>query len=390
MSIHFPKSPAGIYVHIPFCERLCPYCDFAVTIAQDIPHQEYGNAICRELQGRRREIDGQVVKTIYFGGGTPSLLAPEVLGEILTKIENTFEVDPFREVTVEANPNQITAARLETYRALGVTRLSLGCQSFQARHLKALRRNHSAEMALQAIQTALPFFPTLSFDLMFAGPSQTMEEWEQDLGMISALVDQGLTHLSAYNLTIEEGTAFFLHRKRGTLQVPDDDLAAEMLERLVEVTATAGLRRYEVSNFAIPGFESRHNSAYWQGRSYLGVGVGAHSLEVLEGGEAIRRANPRKLADYFAARPQEIEKLNAETYFRERLFLAVRTRFGADLNALSSQFGPHLKESLFEDLHAALQTLEDQGLIERKGPHFSPTNRGLDLSDTLATLLYSL
>lgn len=377
-------------MHVPFCERLCPYCDFAVTVSLEIPHDEYGEAILRELTGRQKELAGRTVETLYFGGGTPSLLAPRVLSRIIEKVTALFGVHEVREITIEANPNQITAENLASWKDIGINRLSLGCQSFQPRHLNKLRRNHSADQALQAAHLAIAAFDNVSLDLMFAGPSQTMDEWEKDLAMLPDLVERGLTHLSSYNLTIEEGTAFSIRQKRGTVVVPDDDTAAEMLFRLVEATSGVGLRRYEVSNFARPGCESRHNSLYWRGIPYLGVGVGAHSLELRSPAVAIRRSNPRRLHDYLAAKAPNLELLDAATHFRERLFLGARSIFGVDLTELNAQFGEYIDPVLMRRAGALLDTVVAQGLFERNGQHYFPTNQGLNVSDGLAARFFEI
>ena len=378
---------SGVYIHVPFCERLCPYCDFAVSVQAEIPHREYGAALMAELDRRQGELGSRKVGTIYFGGGTPSLLAPEILNELVERVGSIFEMASNVEVTLEANPNQITGERLEQWREGGINRLSIGCQSFQDRHLKALRRNHDSAMAREAVSLAMKKMKRVSLDLMFAGPSQSKKEWEEDLEVLRELAEEGLDHLSGYNLTIEEGTAFWIRRKRGTVVVPGEEVAAEMLEGLVEVATSVGLKRYEVSNFAVPGGESRHNSGYWRGRPYLGVGMGAHSLEVLSDGSARRRANSRRYGEYMAGAKATVEELSPEAHFGERLFLGVRSSFGLDLDALQGQFGAKVGEEAFHRAEVELRALAEEGLLARDGRRFWPTNRGLNVSDGLAARL---
>ncbi len=384
-------NPAGIYVHIPFCERLCPYCDFAVSIKVEIPHREYAEAVIVELRRRREELDGFSVATLYFGGGTPSLLAPRWLERIVDEVDALFGPGEGMEVTMEANPNQLTGENLARWKGLGIERLSIGCQSFQDRHLRALRRNHDGEQAYEGVVRALGVMDRVSMDLMFAGPSQTMEEWEADLEAMQRLVsDHGLDHVSAYNLTIEPGTAFAIRQRRGTVKVPDHETAAAMLERLVEACQEVGLRRYEVSNFSVPRGESEHNSSYWRGRPYLGVGVGAHSLRVFEDGAALRRANPRRYDRYMESpgEPAEIEDLSPEDHLAERLFLGARSRFGIDMEELRERFGQSVGAELFEHIEGVLDDLVERGWMERAGAVIRPTNRGLDFSDSLAQWLF--
>lgn len=379
-------------MHVPFCERLCPYCDFAVSIKVDIPHREYTDAVVEELRRRASALDDRQVATIYFGGGTPSLLAPDCLAEILEEIDRLFSVERDVEVTMEANPNQVTAANLESWDQIGIERLSIGCQSFQDRHLDALSRNHDGAQAIAAVERALTTMERVSIDLMFAGPSQKPEEWEADLATMQRLVaDEGLDHISGYNLTIEPGTAFWIRRKRGSVETPPHETAAMMLERLVEATREVGLARYEVSNFAAPGGESRHNSSYWRGRPYLGVGVGAHSLEVGDGGRARRRANSDRYDDYINAvgEAEEIENLEPVSHLAERLFLGARTTFGIPLDEIRHQFRGAVSDERLADVQMVLRDLVDREWMEVDQENvYRPTNRGLNFSDALAGWLF--
>lgn len=386
------QNLAGIYIHVPFCRRRCPYCDFAVSIQVDIPHQAYTAAVIEELQKRHQELAGHSVATVYFGGGTPSLLAPQRLSELLGEVEARFGLQARAEVTMEANPNEVNEDNLQAWRALGINRLSIGCQSFQPRHLQALRRNHDRKQALRAVRRALEVMERVSIDVMFAGPSQSMQEWEADLEVVQALVrDDGLDHVSAYNLTIEQGTTFWIRRKQGIITLPDHDTAAKMLERLVHACADVGLNRYEVSNFSVIGGESEHNSAYWRARPYLGVGVGAHSLGVFDGECVRRRANPRRYDDYMKApgEPAEVEVLSASEHLAECLFLGARTTFGIDLALLQRRFGASVEKQWFIDIEAVLQDLVTRGWMDSDGDtRYWPTNRGLNFSDSLAGWLF--
>ena len=386
------QKRAGVYIHIPFCERLCPYCDFAVSVKVEIPHEEYACAISRELSERRGELEGHQVQTVYLGGGTPSLLRARELKATLETVDELFDLTDDVEVTMEANPNQVSSENLACWRAAGINRLSIGCQSFHDRHLKALRRTHNGDEARRAVELALGVMDRVSLDLMFAGPSQPLEEWKADLEIIKELVvESGLDHLSGYNLTIEPGTAFWIRRKRGTVVVPDDDMAALMLELLVEAAEAVGLRRYEVSNFAVDGGESRHNSSYWQGVPYLGVGVGAHSLELLEGGGARRRANPRRYDDYMASAggAQTVEELSPVEHLGERLFLGGRSSFGIQLEELRGRFSK-VDEEVFEKIEKVLTDLVERGWMVDDGKRFAPSAKGLNFSDSLAQWLFGV
>ncbi len=380
-------------MHVPFCRRRCPYCDFAVTVKAEIPHQEYTEALLGELRRRQSEVGTRQVGTLYFGGGTPSLLATECLEEIVEQIKSRFHLADELEVTLEANPNEVSDKRLRAWREGGINRLSIGCQSFQPRHLHALRRSHDAAEARRAVERALKVMDRVSIDLMFAGPSQPLKEWEADLEVLKELVvDHGLDHVSGYNLTIEPGTTFWIRRKQGIVSVPDDDMAAQMLARLVETTKEVGLERYEVSNFAAPAAESEHNSGYWRGRPYLGVGVGAHSLAVDADGTARRRANPRRFDDYMK-RCEELattERLAPQKHFAERLFLGARTRYGVALSALRDVFEKSLGSRRIEYVTEVCDDLVARGWMERDPSKiYRPTERGLNFSDSLAEWLFA-
>jgi oxygen-independent coproporphyrinogen III oxidase len=378
---------AGVYVHVPFCARLCPYCDFAVTIQADIPHDAYAEALLRELEARGEELDGRDVRTLYFGGGTPSLWRIDALARVIDAIAARFGICSEAEITLEANPNQVTEQNLADWAAAGINRLSIGCQSFQPRMLHALRRNHDAAQAEQAVRLALEAMPRVSLDLIYGGPEQTMTEWEADLSMVASF--EGLSHLSAYHLTIEPGTAFDIRLRRGSLVVADEDLATDMMDRLVEAMKDLGLEHYEVSNFARPSGRSRHNNSYWVGAEYLGLGVGAHSLRLDEGHGVVRRANVRKLKDYLSAPlvPAEVEQLDGRTHFAERLFLGMRTVVGVELDELEHQFDA----ALVEEGTAVLDGLIREQLIEadERRRWYGPGERGLRFADSVAERIFA-
>lgn len=380
-------SAAGIYVHVPFCARQCPYCDFAVDVRRSIPHQEYADALLREFDSRQGSLEGRHVRTIYFGGGTPSLWAPDELARVLARLREHAGED-LAEVCMEANPVDITRESLDAWTAAGVTRLSIGCQSFQPRVLKILNRIHSREEALEAVELALEHGPeVVSLDLIFGNPEQTMEEWQRDLDIVEGM--PRLRHVSAYNLTIEPGTAFQRRMDRGRLTVPDSDRCFEMLDALIERCEKMGFERYEVSNFAKPGFRSRHNTLYWTGAEYLGLGVGAHSLHIDEQVGVYRRANPRQTSAYLAdpASPDWTEQLSAREHFVERLFLGIRTREGLDFAEVRHQFTDLIGAPALQEAHVLLRELCEQGFMECDGDCFIPTHRGLNVADSLAERL---
>lgn len=382
---------AGIYLHVPFCARICPYCDFAVTAKKRIPHERYAEALMAEFDARASALEGRAVRTIYFGGGTPSRWAPEQLGRVLEHVRRSefVDVDALEEISIEANPVDVTEANLAVWREAGVGRVSLGCQSFQSEVLEALGREHTGAEARAAAARVLAAGMRASIDLIFGAPRQAAASWEADLEIFAALaLREGLDHLSAYSLTIEPRTPFARQVARGELEVASEEALRERTERLAEVCARVGFEPYEVSSWCAPGGRSRHNSLYWLGAEYLGVGVGAHSLRIDERGVA-RRANTRHLAHYLAdpIASCERELLTAEEHLAERVFVGVRTRLGLDLDELSWQFAGAVGAARLEAIASRADALVTEGLLERRGALLRPTREGLMVADALGEAL---
>lgn len=266
-------QPLALYIHWPFCKAKCPYCDFNSHVRESVDQAAWREALLAELAYMAARLPGRRLTSIFFGGGTPSLMPPETAGALIDAATRHWQAAPDIEITLEANPTSVEAAALEGFRAAGVNRVSLGVQSLKAESLAFLGRKHSAEEALAAVKLAARLFPRYSFDLIYALPGQSLAGWEAELR--EALAHAG-GHLSLYQLTIEENTAFHhAHAKREFI-LPPDEHAAALYERTQEIMEAAGMPAYEVSNHASPGGESRHNLAYWRGWEYAGVGPGAH------------------------------------------------------------------------------------------------------------------
>ena len=264
----------GVYVHWPFCLSKCPYCDFNSHVRHGgIDQSRYVSGYLREIESIAARTNGRTVSTIFFGGGTPSLMQPETVGAILDGIGRHWSVAPDVEVTLEANPTSVEAERFRGFRAAGVNRVSLGVQALDDASLKELGRLHTADEALKAVAIARSVFDRYSFDLIYARPGQRPEAWAQELRRAIA---EAAEHLSLYQLTIEADTPFFALHKSGKLVMPDDDVARELYDLTQEVCDAAGLSAYEISNHARAGAESRHNLVYWRGDEYAGIGPGAH------------------------------------------------------------------------------------------------------------------
>lgn len=280
-----PDSLA-VYVHWPFCRSKCPYCDFNSHVSAGIDHARWRAALLREIDHYADRTPGRIVTSVFFGGGTPSLMEPATAASVIEHIGKRWRLDAGVEITLEANPTSVEAALLAGFRSAGVNRVSLGVQALNDADLKFLGREHSAREALEAVDIAARLFDRFSFDLIYARPGQTVAAWESELRQA---LSHAVGHISAYQLTIEEGTPFHLRHARGEFRIPDEDTGAALYEATQAVLEQAGLPSYEISNHARPGEESRHNLAYWRYADYAGIGPGAHGRLTLGGGKIATR-----------------------------------------------------------------------------------------------------
>ncbi|MFO1242902.1 MAG: radical SAM family heme chaperone HemW [Rickettsiales bacterium] len=267
------NHPLSIYIHWPFCRKKCPYCDFNSHVRGSVDYERWQKALLRELETQRERVKEREVVSVFFGGGTPSLMPPSIVEALLKRIGELWQLSPTIEITLEANPTSTEAENFKALRLAGVNRVSLGVQSLRDEELRFLGREHSAKEALKAVELAAKTFDRYSFDLIYARPHQTVETWERELREAFAYAGD---HLSLYQLTVEEETPFARVYAKGGFKLPDEDTAADLYELTAAVCAEHGLHAYEISNYAKPGQECRHNLAYWRGDEYLGVGPGAH------------------------------------------------------------------------------------------------------------------
>ena len=365
---------AGIYIHVPFCSSRCIYCDFYSTTHGVEMRAAYVDALCREMAARKHELNGQEISTIYFGGGTPSLLSLRLLGEIVTKLHQNFSISPEAEITLESNPDDVTQELAEGWLSLGFNRVSLGLQTFDDNILHLLRRRHTSETAKEAVKTLRDAgFQNLTLDLIYGLPHQTFEIWQHD---VQQLLSLSVNHLSAYALSYEDGTVITRMRDKGEIAEADEEMIRKMYLYLIEATSAAGYEHYEISNFALPGNYSRHNSSYWNGDPYLGLGPGAHSYD----GKSIRRANNPDLKEYIAASvdfPCTFEHLDKVQLFEEYLLTGLRTAKGISLAYVEQNFGKKIYNKM---LHLAIPYLEKKELREYDGKYIL-TLEGILISD---------
>ena len=358
---------AGLYIHFPFCLKKCLYCDFNSAASSSVKPQEYVALLLREMELRHEALPEPVSSpTLYFGGGTPSLMSPDLVGRLIEAAASSFGLEGDAEVTLEANPGTITLEKLAGYRAAGVNRLSLGIQSFEDRLLSRLGRVHTAREAVLAFDAARRAdFDNISIDLMHSLPEQSLLQWREAL---RRGIELSAEHVSAYALTVEGGTPFAGLLAAGELPLPGEEDAAQMFEATSQLLCQAGYLHYEISNFARPGRTSRHNSAYWSRESYLGFGAGAHSF-LNRDGLGRRWKNACDLAGYGEAvtggtiPEQETETLTLDEAVSESFFLGLRMLDGLDLARLGSLYGqPALSPGLAE-----VARLEASGALIREG-----------------------
>lgn len=350
---------AGIYVHIPFCRRRCGYCDFFSSTDTGMLGAVL-EEIARELVREKEWLAGETVRTIYFGGGTPSLCAPELLQGIVDTVRGVYPCE-LEEVTAEANPDDLTEEYLDALAGTDIDRLSIGVQSFVDRDLRLMGRRHSAQAALDAVRAAVRRFDNVTIDLIFGIPGMSLREWR---GNIETALSLGVQHISAYHLTLEPGTPFARE-----LTPVDDAASEEQFLLLHELLTAAGYDHYEVSNFALPGRRARHNAAYWQGEPYLGVGPGAHSFD----GRA-RRSFPGTIADYLRGGGYELEILSAADQRNELLMTRLRTCEGLPDGLVPEGFDP--------------APFVARGLIVHEDGHWRIPSEKFLLSDTVIAGLF--
>jgi oxygen-independent coproporphyrinogen-3 oxidase len=372
---------AGIYVHIPFCLQACYYCDFHFSTNLDLK-QEMVKAIVKEIGMQKDYLDGEEISTIYFGGGTPSLLSKEDLLKIINAIRANNSLIPDLEITLEANPDDLDERKLDDLRNIGINRLSIGVQSFQDDILKFFNRAHNSTQSVKSINAARSAgFDNISIDLIYGVPGQHHEMWQA--GINEALLFRP-EHVSAYSLTIEERTVFGKWKASNKLLPMNEDLVAEQFEMLMDTLTQKGYDHYEISNFALPGFHSRHNSSYWRGVKYLGVGPSAHSYDGTS-----RQFNVSNNAIYvrkidFGEVPFEREVLTREDKINEYFFIGLRTEAGCDLDFLMEEYA----FGLSDEQENYIDQLVKLGKAVFNGHVIRLTNKGKLLADKIASDLF--
>lgn len=365
---------AGIYLHIPFCKRRCIYCDFYST-TQNEKKAAYINALCRELDQRKNYLEGEKIETIYLGGGTPSQLEAKDFEQIFQTLYRLYEISPEAEITIEANPDDLTDEYVGMLRTFPFNRLSMGIQTFQEDILRLLHRRHTAQQAVEAFNRCRKAgFTNISIDLMYGLPGETLQTWETDLHQAVSMKPE---HISAYHLIYEEGTVLWKLREQHRVEEADEDLSVSLFTQLIHKLKDNGYQHYEISNFCLPGMHSRHNSSYWTGKKYLGCGPSAHSYNGIS-----RQWNVASLDRYIEQVNNgqtyfEVEDLDLYTRYNDFVITTIRTMWGMQLDALKEQFG----EKLYNYCLRMAQPHLSQGTLELSNNVLKLTEKGVFISD---------
>lgn len=375
---------AGIYIHVPFCAKRCAYCDFYTQTNHNLIN-EYVDAVCKEIELRKDYLHNESIKTIYFGGGTPSQLSPEQIEKIMAQLGRFYDLSACEEFTLEANPDDLTDEFLSRLLALvPINRISMGVQSFDDDDLRFLNRRHSAAQAKEAVALCRKHGITnISIDLIYGLPDQTLEKWERNIQEAIALETP---HLSAYHLIYEEGTPLYKLWEKGKVKQADEELSVEMFKMLIDELEKAGIEQYEISNFAKDGAYSKHNTSYWQATPYLGLGPSAHSFDGTN-----REWNVASIKQYVESIHantvnREIEELDTRTRYNDYILTGLRTKWGIELDFIASNFGADYLSYCLEQAEPFLK----EGLLMRDNNTVRLSREGIFISDGIMSDLMKL
>lgn len=377
----------GLYIHWPFCKSKCPYCDFNSHVSESIDHERWAAAYLREMDHVADMTEGRTLNSIFFGGGTPSLMKPETVAKIIDYAQKRWTFSNNIEITLEANPTSIEVQKFNDFKSAGINRVSIGIQSLRDKDLKFLGREHSAVEAISALKIAHDIFDRVSFDLIYARPEQSVDDWREEL---SEALKYSRGHLSLYQLTIEQGTPFYVQHQRGDFRIPEQDQAGEFYEVTQELLGAANMPAYEISNHAVKGQESVHNLIYWRYGDYAGIGPGAHGRLTLEGNKIATRTH--RAPDIWLDKVEKnghgyhpFEDVSADDRFTEMMMMGLRLLDGVELSRIEIETGQNWQMLLRMD---KVQSLVDEGLLILMRTHLKPTIEGMQrLNGILSYLL---
>lgn len=376
---------AGLYIHIPFCESKCIYCDFYSMVNNNHLIDKYIDALLIEADERKNELNSETLTTVYLGGGTPSLLSSTQLSKLVNGLKKVFDFSAVEEFTIEVNPDDVTPEYIQQAKLLGINRVSMGVQSFSDEDLRFINRRHTAKQATDAIHIIKEAgIDNISIDLIYGIPGQNIEIWKNN---VDTAISLSVQHISAYTLMYEEGSRLSVMRSLGKIKEVDDDVVAAMYDYLVAQLKSNGYTHYEISNFALPGIHSRHNSSYWNLTPYLGLGVAAHSFD-----GTVRRFNPSNLKIYLDALGEgklcvEAEKIAKAEKYDEYVMLRLRTADGIDADELMHRFG----EEYYQFFIKKAKSLVSEGsLINENGRYYIPENHIMISDNITCDLLWDV
>lgn len=365
---------AGIYIHVPFCKTRCIYCDFYTRTDMSSKHS-YISALCKEIELRKEYTGDEIIETIYFGGGTPSQLSKDDLEQIFASIYRNFKVSEDAEITIEANPDDLGDKYLQMMRKFPFNRLSIGIQSFDDNELLFLKRRHTSQKAKDAVKSAKSIgFDNISIDLMYGLPNQTLDIWNKNLDEALAL---DIQHISSYHLIYEQGTRLYRLFKLGDINPVEEDLSVKMFSVMIDRLSSAGFEHYEISNFAKDGLYSKHNSSYWLGKKYLGLGPAAHSFDGQNRAWNIPSISKYTEGINSGKLPLEVEYLDENTRYNDFILTGMRTMWGVDLQKLEALFGNPRKEYCLKNVRKYI----NQGFVSQSDGNLKLTRNGIFISD---------
>lgn len=377
----------GIYIHWPFCKSKCPYCDFNSHVSERIEHSRWTDAYLKEIDYWATLTKDRVVDTVFFGGGTPSLMQADTVADILAHIQKNWQVSNNWEVTLEANPTSFETEKFRDFYAAGVNRVSIGVQSLYEEDLKFLGREHSPTQARFSISEAQKIFPRVSFDLIYARPKQTLDAWRDEL---NDAIQMSSGHMSLYQLTIEQGTPFHTRHARGEFKIPEQDLAADLFDMTQEMMSSAGMPAYEISNHAAAGQKSRHNLIYWRYHDYAGIGPGAHGRLTQNNNKYATRGHRAPdiwldMVDKQGHGMHPFEPVNALAKYQECLMMGMRLREGVSIERLVNAYGAPIDNILSGD---RIATLVKEGILEDHKDKLITTPQGFKCLNAVLGYLY--
>lgn len=382
-------NPLAIYIHYPFCKSKCPYCDFNSHLNDNnITHQEFLSGYLTELEYFKNIIGNRNITSIFFGGGTPSLMPLNTINKILQKINNLWHIENNAEITLEANPTSSEAKKFKSLISLGINRLSIGIQALNDPDLKFLGRQHSAKEALETIKIVQKYFNNFSFDLIYARPKQTLSSWQHEL---EQALNLGSPHLSLYQLTIEKGTPFFKDYKTNKFTLPNQDLQHDLYDLTTELCNKFGLDSYEISNYSKPDYHSKHNLTYWHYKDYLGIGAGSHSRITINSQKRslINYHLPKKWLNNISKQQNAIQSsklLTKSDIFTETILMGLRTKFGIEKQQILNYLDQENQKTFLE----RITHLNTEKLISENNQYIHTTYQGSKLLNSLCHYLTSL